>query len=176
MGADVLDSWRRKEPGHQQPLCLLCWTGLMQFPHVKRKGWNKCSGDISVIRAILERHLLFLWVKVSNTFVLFVLSMEAKVYYPSHASWIMFNWRRPVLTSLHKCIENTLLCKEAVMNFWTHCSGYHFGDKYFFKPSTGKGKWNQYCIRSLKYMSEFFMRSYSFWTEGHYWFLGSCAG
>ena len=31
----------------------------------------------------------------------------------------MFNWRRLILTSLHKPIKNTLLCKEAKMNFLT---------------------------------------------------------
>ena len=31
----VLMSWRRKEPGHQQPWYLLCWTVSIRSPHVK---------------------------------------------------------------------------------------------------------------------------------------------
>ena len=31
----ALMSWRRKEPGHQQPWYWLCWTGKIRFPHVK---------------------------------------------------------------------------------------------------------------------------------------------
>ena len=34
----LLMTWRRKEPGHQQPWYLLCWTGLIWFLHIK--GWN----------------------------------------------------------------------------------------------------------------------------------------
>ena len=31
----VLMPWRRKEPGHQQPWYLLCWTKLIRSPHIK---------------------------------------------------------------------------------------------------------------------------------------------
>ena len=38
-------SWRRKEPGHQQPY-LLCWTRLIWFPHIKGKINNISRLDI----------------------------------------------------------------------------------------------------------------------------------
>ena len=32
-------SWRRKEPGHQQPWCWLCWTELIRFLYIKGWAW-----------------------------------------------------------------------------------------------------------------------------------------
>ena len=42
--------------------------------------------------------------RVSKPFVLYVLITEAEDYCPS---WIMFNWRRPILTSLRKHIKKS---------------------------------------------------------------------
>ena len=52
--------------------------------------------------------------RASKTFVLYVHSTKAAVYCPS---LIIFNWRRPILTSLHQPIKNTLMCKEVEMNY-----------------------------------------------------------
>ena len=54
--------------------------------------------------------------RMSKTFILYILSMEAEGYCPSS---IMLNWRRPILTSLHKPIKNKLLCGEAEIIFLT---------------------------------------------------------
>ena len=50
-----------------------------------------------------------------KTSVFYILSTGAEVYCPS---WIMFNGRRPILTSF----KNTLLCKEAEINFLRLCA------------------------------------------------------
>ena len=64
---------------------------------------------------------IYIWIfnhfstRVSKSFVLYVLSTEAKVYCPSK---IMFNWRRLILTSFINLIKS----RGVEMNFLMLCS------------------------------------------------------
>ena len=57
-------SWRRKEPGHQQPWYLLCWIGLIRSPHVKGQLCTRLQSinwGAYIFRFLIVGCILFIW-------------------------------------------------------------------------------------------------------------------
>ena len=105
--------------------------GLWLRPHFLNRFWaifainlifnqfwrSKLKEKWSDCHEMKDKHILLTlaMTRVSKTIVLYILNAEAEVYC---SSWIMFIWRRPILTSPHKPIRNTLLFKEADIDFF----------------------------------------------------------
>ena len=69
-------SWRRKEPGHQQPWYLLCWTELIRSPHVINiKLVLGCFSGTGVIAELLGMYCEYI-VNLSLYFIFNVLSLH----------------------------------------------------------------------------------------------------
>ena len=69
-------SWRRKEPGHQQPWYLLCWTELIRSPHVINiKIVLGCFSGTGVIAELLGMYCEHI-VSLSLYFMFNVLSLH----------------------------------------------------------------------------------------------------